>query len=145
MSGKGVDKQFVVKADDTELIADGIDMTRVVFQVTDEFGNDRPFAVGAIQFTIENGEIIGDNPFALVGGCGAVWIKIDRKSRNDPPDRQASAARDESRRDQRKQRRRCDLRLSRYALSSVNSDRLSVDSSLILERPTSAAENLTSI
>ena len=75
MSGDGVDKQLVIKADDTELKADSIDMTRVVFKVTDEFGNLRPFAQGAIQFTIENGEIIGDNPFALVGGCGAVWIR----------------------------------------------------------------------
>ncbi|HLA94845.1 MAG TPA: glycoside hydrolase family 2 TIM barrel-domain containing protein, partial [Pyrinomonadaceae bacterium] len=61
MSGKGVDREFVIKADDTELKADGIDMTRLVFKVTDEFGNLRPYAVGAIQFTIENGEIIGDN------------------------------------------------------------------------------------
>ena len=50
-------------------------MTRVVFRVTDEFGNTRPFAVGSIQFTIDNGEIIGDNPFALVGGGGAIWIR----------------------------------------------------------------------
>ena len=75
MSGKGVDKQFVIEADDNELIADGIDMTRVVFKVADEFGNVRPFAHSAIQFSIENGEIIGDNPFALVGGVGAIWIR----------------------------------------------------------------------
>ncbi len=75
LSGKGVEKQFLIKADDTELKADGIDMTRVVFKVADEFGNERPYAVGAIQFTIENGEIIGDNPFALIGGCGAVWVR----------------------------------------------------------------------
>ena len=72
---KGVDQAFVVAADDKELVADGIDMTRVVFRVTDEFGNARPFAQAAIQFTIEHGEIIGDNPFALAGGGGAVWIK----------------------------------------------------------------------
>ncbi len=75
MSAKGVDQQFIIKADDTGLNADGIDMTRLVFRVADEFGNTRPFARAAIQFTIENGEIIGDNPFALVGGCGAVWVK----------------------------------------------------------------------
>lgn len=80
LSGKGVDRDFVIKPDDTELRADGIDMTRVVFKVTDEFGNDRPYAVGAIQFTIENGEIIGENPFALVGGCGAIWIKSTEKA-----------------------------------------------------------------
>jgi beta-galactosidase len=80
MSGDGVDKQFVIKADDAEINADGIDMTRVVFKVTDEFGNERPYATGVIQFTIENGEIIGDSPFALVGGCGAVWIRSTEKT-----------------------------------------------------------------
>ena len=79
MSGNGVDKQLIVKADDDELVADAIDMTRVVFRVADEFGNTRPFAHAAIQFSIENGEIIGENPFALVGGVGAIWIKTTEK------------------------------------------------------------------
>ena len=79
MSAKGVDQQFIVQADDKELIADGIDMTRVVFRVADEFGNTRPFAQAAIQITISNAEIIGDNPFALVGGGGAIWIKTTQK------------------------------------------------------------------
>lgn len=80
MSAKGVDQQFIVKADDTELAADAIDMTRVILRVADEFGNTRPFAQAAIQFTIENGEIIGDSPFALVGGSGAVWVKSTEKA-----------------------------------------------------------------
>lgn len=80
MSAKGVDHLFIVQTDDKELVADGIDMTRVIFRVADEFGNTRPFAQAAIQFTIENGEIIGDNPFALVGGCGAVWIKTTQRA-----------------------------------------------------------------
>ncbi len=75
MSAKGVDKQFILEPDDNELFADGIDMTRVVFRVADEFGNVKPFSVAAIQFTVDNGEIIGDNPFPLVDGCGAVWIR----------------------------------------------------------------------
>ena len=75
MSANGVDVQFLVEPDDRELIADGIDMTRVVFRVTDEFGNTKPFSVAAIQFSIENGEIVGDNPFALVGGAGAIWVR----------------------------------------------------------------------
>lgn len=75
MSGKGVEKKFLVNADDKELNADGIDMTRVVFRVTDEFENTLPFAFGAIQFSIENGEIVGDNPSVLIGGCGAIWVK----------------------------------------------------------------------
>jgi beta-galactosidase len=62
------------------LNADGIDMTRVVYRVTDEFENTLPFAFGAIQFSIENGEIVGDNPAVLIGGCGAIWVKTTQKS-----------------------------------------------------------------
>lgn len=76
MSGKAFDQQFLFEADDNELNGDGIDATRVVLKVTDEFGNLRPFASGAVLISIEGaGEIIGENPFALVGGTGAVWIK----------------------------------------------------------------------
>lgn len=79
MSGKGVDQKFIVEADDKQLNADGIDMTRIVFRVTDEFGNTRPFAFGVIQFSVENGEIIGDNPFALIGGQSAIWVRSTEK------------------------------------------------------------------
>ena len=81
MSAKGVDRQLLVEPDDRELIGDGIDMTRVVMKVTDEFGNVRPFSNAAITLSIEGpGEIIGDNPFALFGGVGAVWIKAKESS-----------------------------------------------------------------
>lgn len=80
MSGKGIAKYFIANADDAEISADGIDMTRVVFKVTDEFGNVQPFATGAIQISVENGEIIGDNPFPLIGGGGAVWIRSTEKA-----------------------------------------------------------------
>ena len=79
MSAKGVDKQFIVEADDRELVADGIDMTRVVFRVADEFGNTKPFSAAAIQFTVENGEIIGDNPLPLIGS-GAIWIRTTERA-----------------------------------------------------------------
>jgi beta-galactosidase len=76
MSARGVDREFHAAADDKELYADGIDMTRVVFKVTDEFGNIRPFANAGISLSAEGpGEIVGENPFALFGGVGAVWIK----------------------------------------------------------------------
>lgn len=76
MSATGVDRRFVVEADDDELLGDGIDATRVVFGVTDEFGNPRPFATGAISLSIDGpGEVLGENPFALAGGVGAVWIR----------------------------------------------------------------------
>ena len=75
-SGGGVDRKFALVPDDLKLIADGADTTRVVFRVTDEFDAIRPFADGAIRFEIEGpAEIIGDNPFALIGGTGAIWIR----------------------------------------------------------------------
>jgi beta-galactosidase len=75
-SGKGVDSKFMLLPDDRSLIADGADVTRVVFRVTDEFGAIRPFANDAIQLELEGpAEIIGDNPFALIGGTGAIWIR----------------------------------------------------------------------
>ncbi|MGA6953981.1 MAG: hypothetical protein WBY73_02660, partial [Candidatus Acidiferrales bacterium] len=75
-SGRGVDQKFSIHADDSELFADGADSTRVVFRVTDEFGVIRPYANDPVELTLEGpAEIIGDNPFALVGGTGAIWIR----------------------------------------------------------------------
>jgi beta-galactosidase len=75
-SGKGIDARFVLLADDEQLLADGADSTRVVLRVTDEFGAIRPFADAAIRLDLEGpAEIVGDNPFVLVGGTGAVWIR----------------------------------------------------------------------
>ena len=76
LSGSGRDADFKVLADDQELAADGRDATRVVLMVTDEYGNIRPLATGAIALSLTGpGEIVGENPFALAGGAGAVWIK----------------------------------------------------------------------
>jgi beta-galactosidase len=75
-SGRGVDQKFSADADDTDLTADGADATRVVFRVTDEFGAIRPYANDPIVLSLEGpAEIIGDNPFALIGGTGAIWIR----------------------------------------------------------------------
>jgi beta-galactosidase len=79
-SGTGVDAKFVLLPDDVELIADGADSTRIVLRVTDEFGAVRPFANDAIKFELEGpAEIIGDNPFSLIGGTGAVWIRAQEQ------------------------------------------------------------------
>jgi len=76
MSGRGVDQKFALAPDDTQLNADGADATRVVLRVTDEFGAIRPFANDAIKLELDGpAEIIGDNPFALIGGTGAIWIR----------------------------------------------------------------------
>lgn len=76
MSGLGVDQQLLLEADDSELFGDGRDATRMVLKVTDEYGAVRPFANAALALKIEGpGEIVGENPFALFGGVGAVWVK----------------------------------------------------------------------
>jgi beta-galactosidase len=79
LSGRGVDTKFLLLPDDTELMADGADSTRVVLRVTDEFGAVQPFANDAIKLQLEGpAEIIGDNPFSLVGGTGAIWIRAQQ-------------------------------------------------------------------
>jgi beta-galactosidase len=76
LSGKGVDSKFALLPDDHELRADGADTTRVVLRVTDEFDAIRTYANDPITFTLEGpGKLIGDNPFSLVGGTGAVWLR----------------------------------------------------------------------
>lgn len=81
LSGRGADRELHLEADDLELIGDGIDATRVVLKVTDEYGAVRPLANAAVALTIQGpGEIIGENPFSLVGGGGAVWIKARETS-----------------------------------------------------------------
>jgi beta-galactosidase len=67
-----------LECDDSELVADGSDATRLAFLAVDRFGNTRGFAGGAVKLKlIGPAEIVGDNPFFLAdsGGVGAVWIK----------------------------------------------------------------------
>ncbi len=76
LSGLGVDQKFTLQADDAALDADGADTTRVVMRVTDEFGAMRTYANDPVSFKLEGpATLIGDNPFALIGGTGAVWIR----------------------------------------------------------------------
>lgn len=76
MPGNDYDRQLRVEPDDKELIGDGCDATRVVLRVTNEHGGDRPFSTGAVSLQVEGpGELIGENPFALAAGVGAVWVR----------------------------------------------------------------------
>jgi beta-galactosidase len=52
----------------------------VVLRITDEFGCVRPFANESIKFEVQGpAQLIGDNPFSLVGGTGAVWIRAQEQ------------------------------------------------------------------
>ena len=76
----GIDRQFLLLADDVKLVADGADSTRVVMRVTDEHGNLRRYSTGAISLSLQGpAGIIGENPFSLFGGCGAVWIRAQHE------------------------------------------------------------------
>jgi beta-galactosidase len=75
-SGDGVDHKFTATPDDATLLADGADTTRVVLRVTDQFGAIRTYADDPVVFTLEGpATLIGDNPFSLIGGTGAIWIR----------------------------------------------------------------------
>ena len=81
MSGRGVDRKFMLLPDDATLVADGADTTRVVFRVTDEFGAVRTYANDPIVLKLEGpADLIGDNPFALIGGTGAVWVRAKEET-----------------------------------------------------------------
>jgi beta-galactosidase len=80
LSGAGVDRKFILLPDDIALVADGADTTRVVLRVTDEFGAIRNYANDPVVFTLEGpATLIGDNPFALIGGTGAVWLRAQEQ------------------------------------------------------------------
>ncbi len=81
LSGRGIDQQFLLLPDDSTLLADGADTTRVVLRVTDEFGAVRTYADDAIELTLSGpADLIGSNPFSLVGGTGAVWVRARQQS-----------------------------------------------------------------
>jgi beta-galactosidase len=76
LSGSGVSTQFHVKADDSLLVADGADVTRVVMRATDEFGAPRPLADDPIRIHLEGpATLVGPEEISLVGGVAAVWVR----------------------------------------------------------------------
>jgi len=76
LPGNDYDRQLHVEPDEHELTGDGSDATRVVLRVTNEHDGARPFSTGTVLLRVEGpGEIIGENPFSLAGGVGAVWIR----------------------------------------------------------------------
>ncbi|MCK6580418.1 MAG: hypothetical protein L6Q98_20175 [Anaerolineae bacterium] len=75
----GIPGALVVQPDDTELHADGADMTRLVFKVVDNYGNRLHYYNAIVSFTLEGpGELVGDNPFALIGGQAALYVRAGR-------------------------------------------------------------------
>lgn len=77
-SADTAEDRLVFQADDEELIADGIDATRLVFRAVDRYGAPRPYVDGDVALELNGpGVIVGDKSFAFAdaGSAGAVWIR----------------------------------------------------------------------
>lgn len=69
-------RRLELTADTNRLYADGADMTRLVFRITDQFGNPLPYATKVVTFDLEGeADLIGENPFPLIGGQAALYVK----------------------------------------------------------------------
>lgn len=76
LSAKGIDQQLILTADDTTLIADGMDTTRVTITIADEYGARRPLSNDPIELTLEGpATLLGTSMLALVAGTAAVWVR----------------------------------------------------------------------
>jgi len=68
--------KLVLSVDTHQLIADGADMTRLCFRITDVYGNTLPYTPAAVHFDLDGpADLIGENPFPLMGGQAAVFLK----------------------------------------------------------------------
>jgi len=67
--------RLVLRADDTELIADGADMTRVVATAIDERGTPAPTEDRRIIIEVNDGRFIGQTPIHLEGGRIAFYVQ----------------------------------------------------------------------
>ena len=81
ISSSRLPKKLELATDTETLFADGADMTRLVFRITDEFGNPLPYATTIVEFELTGeADLIGDNPFLLIGGQGALYVKARYQS-----------------------------------------------------------------
>jgi beta-galactosidase len=71
----GPSRRLVLRADDTELIDDGADVTRVVATAVDEQGTPAPAEDRRIFIEVSNGNFIGESPIHLEGGRIAFYVQ----------------------------------------------------------------------
>jgi beta-galactosidase len=77
----GIPRRLEFYAEDNQLKADGMDMTRLVFKLVDNYGNRLPFSIQTVEFELLEGDaqLIGENPFALAGGQAALFLRAGQK------------------------------------------------------------------
>jgi len=71
----GPSRRLLLRADDTELIDDGADMTRVVATAVDEQGAPVPGEDRRIFIEVSKGNFIGESPIHLEGGRIAFYVQ----------------------------------------------------------------------
>jgi beta-galactosidase len=76
IAADGLPRTLVLEADSPELVADGADMTRLVFKIVDRFGNRLPYTNQPVTFEVDGpADLIGENPFAIMGGQAALYLR----------------------------------------------------------------------
>lgn len=76
IAADGLPHALTLEADDSELAADGADMTRVAFRIVDRYGNRLPYTNQVVTLEIDGpADLIGENPFALIGGQAALYVR----------------------------------------------------------------------
>lgn len=79
----GKPENILLKADSTEIFADGADCTRVVVKLKDKNNQTLHLANHPVFFELSGpGRLIGENPFILEAGRGAVFIQAGREPGN---------------------------------------------------------------
>jgi hypothetical protein len=71
----GSPRRLVLHADDTDLIGDGADMTRVVAVAVDEQGTPVPNEDRRICVEVSHGKFLGENPIHLEDGRIAFYVQ----------------------------------------------------------------------
>ncbi|WP_446743021.1 glycoside hydrolase family 2 protein [Silvibacterium acidisoli] len=80
LSAKGIDQKLVVAADDSQLVADGMDATRITMTITDEYGARRPLSNDPLEIALEGPALLLGTPMlALVAGTAAIWVRTTTK------------------------------------------------------------------
>ncbi len=75
-SASSIARNFTLTADDQILHALLIDSTRIIAHISDEYGNNLPFAHTPVEFAIDGpAKILGPKVKSMLGGYGAIWIK----------------------------------------------------------------------
>ncbi len=81
ISSSRLPKRLELSTDTAQLVADGADMTRLIFRITDQYGNPLPYSTTVVTFELDGeAELIGENPFALIGGQAALLVKAGHRA-----------------------------------------------------------------